>query len=289
MTAYNGELRVEKVIFPMGMSVELAKRVMTAVALAAGLLAVIWGLPQQQAAIAFGVLAVLAAWEWAGLMQVDRAARVMFGFVAALFCWQIWMMGAQGMRLFWCASALFWIVVAPLWLWRQWRMRDNDFVGYALGIVLITSAWSALSTLHGRGAFWLLAVMSVAWVSDIAAYFVGRACGKHKLAARISPGKSWEGACAGVGAAALFAALAWAGSSPAAYTGFLGGLLIVCAAALLAALGVVADLFESLLKRQAAVKDSSSLLPGHGGILDRIDSQLAILPLAALILTWSVW
>jgi phosphatidate cytidylyltransferase len=138
--------------------------------------------------------------------------------------------------------------------------------------------------LHERSPWLLLAAMALVWVADIAAYFAGRAYGRRKLAPAISPGKTWEGAIGAVAAVLVYglAVMAFAGGLPSF------GLLLVSALALvlLTAMSIVGDLFESLMKRQAEVKDSSQLLPGHGGVLDRIDSLTATLPLLALVLLW---
>ena len=262
----------------------LRARVVTALLLLAALAGVIFMLPAPAVAAAFGVIAALAAWEWAGLMRIDAPGRVMFAGVVTLFCWQSYVLGESAFLLFWGGAAIFWLAAVIPWLRYRWMMVGNDFLGYALGLLLIVATWAAMVALHGRGPWVLVGVMAVAWVADSAAYFAGRACGRRKLAPTISPGKTWEGvagAVAGVLAYGLCVALATGLSSPA---GLLGGALLL---ALLTAIGIVGDLFESLLKRQSGIKDSSNLLPGHGGILDRIDSLIGILPVAALILYWS--
>src|SRR5450830_723202 len=147
-------------------------------------------------------------------------------------------------------------------------------ISYALSIV---ACFAAITTLFAHSALYLLSVLVLVWIADIGAYFSGKALGKHKLAPSISPGKSWEGAIGGGALADTFPAhvqarFGW------------GGLTLVLAA--IVALSVCGDLFESQLKRRAGVKDSSNLLPGHGGVLDRIDALVPVLPLAALINTW---
>jgi phosphatidate cytidylyltransferase len=161
-----------------------------------------------------------------------------------------------------------------------------------LGLVVLSVGWIALDSLLRQGVQWLVSVLAVVWIADIAAYFTGRAFGRHKLAPRVSPGKTWEGvygalAFAGVAAVAartqwpradlwtnhLFSALAWPWALAAIWA--------------VVALSIVGDLFESLLKRQAQVKDSGRLLPGHGGVLDRIDATLPALPAAVLIDWWT--
>lgn len=265
----------------------LRARVITALILLAALLGVLFLLPPPAVAAAFALVAALAAWEWAGLMRIDMPGRVMYAAVVTLFCWQIYVVGESAFVLFWGGAALFWLAVAALWLRWRWTMAGNDFLGYALGLLLIVATWAAMVALHGRGPWVLVGVMSMAWVADIAAYFAGRAFGRRKLAPTISPGKTWEGvagAVAGVLVYGICIAVATGYAAAASAAGLLAGALLLL---LLTGLGIIGDLFESLIKRQAGVKDSSGLLPGHGGILDRIDSLLAILPPAALILYWS--
>jgi phosphatidate cytidylyltransferase len=262
----------------------LKARVITALILVAGLLGILFFLPAPAVAFSLGVIAVLAAWEWAGLMQIDMPGRAMYGGVTALFCWQVYVLGESGFVLFWGGSAIFWMIVALPWLRRRWTMVGNDFLGYALGLLLIVATWAAMVALHGRGPWVLLGVMAIAWVADISAYFAGRAFGRRKLAPSISPGKTWEGVGGAVAGVLVYGTVLTAGTGQALGLGLFAGTFLLL---LLTAVSIVGDLFESLLKRQCGIKDSSNLLPGHGGILDRIDSLIAILPLAALILYWS--
>jgi phosphatidate cytidylyltransferase len=261
----------------------LRARVITALFLVAGLLGVLFLAPRVVAAAAFGLVAALAAWEWAGLMKIDKAGRVLYaGFVVAT-CVVAWGRMAAFLDL-WLLSIAFWLLLAPFWLRRRWRLAGNDFIGYAVGWILIVPTWAAMVALHERSPWGLLGAMALVWIADIAAYFTGRAFGRRKLAPAISPGKTWEGA---IGAAV--AVLAY-GLAVAAFAGGLRSPALLLAAALalllLTAMSIIGDLFESLIKRQAEVKDSSQLLPGHGGVLDRIDSLTATLPLLALVLLW---
>jgi len=179
-------------------------------------------------------------------------------------------------------ASAFWLFVVPL------QVRSHSIAIYSWWArltvpLLICSAWLAAAVLQRSGVSFLLAVVMTTVVADVSAYFVGRTLGRVKLAPSISPGKTREGAIGGVVAASLWVALmAW-------YLGLVDGvsgvLLAALAGAFLGVFAVLGDLWESLLKRQAGVKDSSRLLPGHGGVLDRIDAQLAVLPLATLLLT----
>jgi phosphatidate cytidylyltransferase len=173
-------------------------------------------------------------------------------------------------------AALFWIVVAPLWMGRGVRPEQTMWIG-AAGFAVLVPAGLAMSALEPLE---VLLVLVLVWIADSAAYFIGRAWGRRKLAPAISPGKSWEGALGGVVGAAAYAIICASFIQGIAWTAFLAS------AVLLAMVSIVGDLFESAVKRQAGVKDSGTLLPGHGGILDRIDSATAVLPLAALL--WPV-
>ena len=154
----------------------------------------------------------------------------------------------------------------------------------AVGVLALVPAFAALIELRAGHPGLLLAVLGTAWISDSAAYLVGRRFGRRKLAPSISPGKTWEGVAGALVAVAVYA-LAWVALG-APDNRWLGGPLAIPALAAvllaLAVVGIIGDLFESLIKRQAGVKDSGNLLPGHGGILDRIDAPVAMLPLAVL-------
>lgn len=258
----------------------LRVRVITALLLVTGFLAVLFLLPAMLVGVVFALVAALAGWEWSGLMKTGPIARLVFSGVVLVSCLAFWAGPDGSFLLLWLLAALFWILVSPLWLLRGWRPGR---MGYLIGWVLLVPTWAALLDLHGRSPLLLLAVMALVWVADIAAYFAGRAFGRRKLAPSISPGKTWEGVAGavtgvllyGVTASYFFPALH--GASMSALVGFL---------LLFTALSIMGDLFESMMKRQAGMKDSSQLLPGHGGILDRIDSLTPTLTLTALTLHW---
>jgi len=258
----------------------LSLRILTALVLVGALGGVLFALSATAAAVAFALVAALAAWEWAGLMKKDRPARLMYAALLLLFCWQLRVGAPELLPWLWVVSAVFWIVIAPLWLWRKWPLAGNDFVAYALGLLLLLATWAALLALYASGPWLLLATMALVWVADIAAYAAGRAWGRRKLAPHISPGKTWEGVAGAMIGVLLYGSVLWWFASAA--QGLAAPWLLVLP--ILTAISIVGDLFESLLKRQAGVKDSSRLLPGHGGVLDRIDSLIATLPLAALML-----
>lgn len=260
----------------------LRARVITALFLVAGFLAVLFCLPAPGPALVFAGIAAVAAWEWAGLLKSDLFGRALFAAGVLLSCLLLWP-EPRTAALAWLGglAALFWLAVIPFWLKGGWPVAGAG--GWAVGWLVIVPTWAALADLHARNPLLLLAVMALVWVADIAAYFTGRAWGRHKLAPAISPGKTWEGvggALLGVLVYGLIVGNRFAEADGVALP-LLAGFLL-----LLTALSVMGDLFESLAKRQAGLKDSGQLLPGHGGILDRIDSQTSTLPLVAFTLHW---
>ncbi|HPU79244.1 phosphatidate cytidylyltransferase [Accumulibacter sp.] len=271
----------------------LRTRVITAVVLFAAFFSALFYLPPLGWLLFTTAVAAVAAWEWGALMRLGETGRIWLGVLLAGVCAVVailapaavgisagfaeaaWPLGAC----FYLPAAIFWLLLVPLWLTRRWPM-PNAAIALATGSVLILPAWMALLQLRQAGPLTLLAIMAVVWLADIGAYFFGRLLGKHKLAPNISPGKTWEGAFGGV-VAVLAYGLLLSPQLPATLAGnlpLLTGLLSV-----LAAISILGDLFESLLKRQAGLKDSSNVLPGHGGVLDRIDSLTSTLPLVALV------
>jgi phosphatidate cytidylyltransferase len=261
----------------------LKTRVITALLLVAGLGLILFAMPPLAAVLTFAAIAALAAWEWGGLMRQDQPARVMYAFVLMLFCWQLTVAAQPLVPVLLGVSVAFWILVVPLCF--KWTLAGNDFFGYLLGALVILPTWAAMVALHAVDTWLMLAAMALVWVADISAYFAGRAFGKHKLAPSISPGKTWEGVAGAVVGVLIYGGIVLS-FSPLKDKLPLSLPLLVLMLVLLTAVSVMGDLFESLLKRQAGIKDSSNLLPGHGGVLDRIDALTSTLPLAALILHW---
>jgi phosphatidate cytidylyltransferase len=264
----------------------LARRVLTAAALLGAFLAILLLLDARVFSALLGGVLALAAHEWARLSGfAGRSAIAWAAGCAALFGLLAWLLpregGAQDFVL--GASAVFWMVLAPLWL-RAGVAQSSRFCLAAVGVgTLAIAGQAAVSLAAGQ----LLLVLGLVWVADIAAYFAGNAFGRRRLAPSISPGKTWEGVAGALAATLVYAILCAVPGAPlsphvqgAAWAGYLG------ATALLCGVSIVGDLFESALKRRAGVKDSSSLLPGHGGILDRVDSIMPTLPIAAVLLHW---
>jgi phosphatidate cytidylyltransferase len=260
----------------------LRTRVVTALVLLFAFLAALYWLPASVWAGFAVLLAAAAAFEWAALLGRGGRQRFAYALAVAAATQAILIGDAKVATSFalvsFCLSVIFWVVLAPVWLDRKWPIATP--AGLLVGAVIIVPTALALVMMRAISPTFVLAVMSVIWVADISAYFVGRAFGKHKLAPQISPGKSWEGALGGVAGVLIygFALVALAGHD-------LGASAAALLAALLLAttlLSIVGDLFESLAKRQIGVKDSGSILPGHGGLLDRLDSLTATLPAIAL-------
>lgn len=270
----------------------LKTRVFTAVVLLAFFLSALFCLPPAGWVAVVTLVAAIAAWEWGGLLALGRLGRIFFGSVFAGLCLAIslWQPAALGMgetfstqalvfgRWFYLPAIAFWGAVVPVWMVRRWSL-PRSLPGVGVGLLVLIPAWLALIQLRQIGNLTLLAIMASVWIADIAAYFSGRTFGRHKLAPTISPGKTWEGAFGGVVAVVLYgyALSSWLPSALSGNLLLLGLFLIV-----LTVVSIVGDLFESLLKRQAGLKDSSQILPGHGGVLDRIDSLTSTLPIVAM-------
>lgn len=231
-------------------------------------------------------LLLAGSWEWAALAGFGRAGRGIF--CASVLASAIVMLAIPAGHLtvldhasFGVAIA-FWLLLAPVWLWRGWHVRDWRILAVT-GWILILPTWLALVRLQ-QWPWVLLAVLGVVWVADIAAYFAGHLWGRRKLAPAISPGKTWEGVAGATLGVAVYHALVWRfGFSDVAPQIATAAILLV---ACLLPLSILGDLFESWIKRKAGVKDSGRLLPGHGGVLDRIDALTATLPLAAFVVPW---
>jgi phosphatidate cytidylyltransferase len=273
----------------------LRQRVLTAVALVAALLAAAAAGPAFLDAL-LAIILGAAAYEWLRLAQQPAFVCVLAAalFAAALFVVPAFGPGLSGAGLLalLAAACAAWLLIAAQVLRGAHRgARVPHAVSTLLALLLLAAAWFALMHLIDAGFLYLLSVLVIVWLADIAAYFAGRQWGRRKLAPAISPGKTWAGV-GGAVAAVLLAAFAMAQLAPAVpafSTVLLQRLAPPVAAGVLAALvalSIIGDLFESLLKRQVNAKDSGRLLPGHGGVLDRIDALIAVLPAAALLDLW---
>jgi len=280
----------------------LKQRVITAIVLLAVLLAALLAPSAWPLVILLAVAAVCALWEWLRLTWTRRPSpiplvvAVLLGIImcSAAAQWAPLPPVQSGLELFhrgggWLTMgmAAVWIVgITLLVVQGETGRAPGSLVLSVFGLLAVWTAWVSLTQLYlAYGAWFLVSFLALIWLADIAAYFCGKAFGKHKLAPRVSPGKTWEGALGGVVAAAIWvcASAFWEGSFGHVLSQRWHLALVFIIAAGLAAVSIVGDLFESLLKRRANVKDSSQLLPGHGGVYDRIDALLPTAPLALLL------
>ncbi|MFI4924644.1 MAG: phosphatidate cytidylyltransferase [Vicinamibacteria bacterium] len=271
----------------------LATRIATAAVLVPVVLVVLFWLPPVAWAVFTLLLAVQSAREWSSLVSLSAPGRVAFvGGVAAIGVALLVLAPPSaadgwplGVLLVACGLAtVFWLAVALPWVVRRWTPRSKAALTLA-GAIALVGCWVALVELQVRSPWLVLAAMAIVWVADSAAYFAGRAFGKRKLAPLVSPGKTWEGVWGGMLAVAVLAAALVPFARASGYDGPLDAPAIaawIVFAIALASLSVLGDLYESWMKRVAGVKDSGTLLPGHGGVLDRIDALLAAMPPAAL-------
>jgi phosphatidate cytidylyltransferase len=259
-------------------------RVITAAALAPPFLLAIWLLPTWMIALLFALIVALGAAEWARLSGYGGrgTAAYVAGLLLLLMLAGAYLAAGLPLLLPLLLGAIWW-VFGVAWLWRFSRGglgAPGSGLACAAGYLLLVPAWLALVVLHGAvdGAFWITFLLLLVWGADVGAYFAGRAFGRRKLAPSISPNKTWEGVLGGAVLAVLLGALAYMVVEPH------GPALIVLVplALVTVAISVVGDLFESMIKRLFGVKDSGTLLPGHGGVLDRVDSLTAAGPVFAL-------
>ncbi len=269
----------------------LKTRIVTATILLALFLLALFFLPPLGWAALVIVMVMQGTAEWARLSLLSgKAASVYWWLTLALMLLIVGLNmqypGQTGVLhlLIYGVSALLWIFVVPAWLISGWQMRQPLLMALTGWAVLIPTGL-AMMDLRAQNPSLLLALMGLVWVADIVAYFAGRRFGKNKLAPSISPGKTWEGVIGALlGVSVYVLLLAWL-----AWISGLFTLRQMLPSLLLASwwwvgLAVIGDLFESAIKRQAGVKDSGALLPGHGGLLDRIDALTSTLPLAALVI-----
>jgi phosphatidate cytidylyltransferase len=279
----------------------LKQRIITALVLLAVLLPATFYSNATPFGVVTLVLLACAAWEWARLNTYGSSAALATGIFCAALCAASWYLG-------WPTAQLgsVWLLIGSFWvLAGAWVLRAGSITWLALppllrlagGILLLWAAWLAVMQARLVGINFLLSVLVLVWAADIGAYFSGRALGgkffANKLAPTISPGKTWEGVVGGL-CAVFSIALLWmyadsrgAADSVSLYSRLwaMGAPVWLVGIAFLGAMSVVGDLVESLFKRAAGVKDSSKLLPGHGGVLDRVDALLPTLPLAMMLVS----
>ena len=237
-----------------------------------------------------GAVMLAGAWEWSHLIPLKAiAGRVVYTAAMAVLMWLLWITGLGQLIKPLLLVAFLWWMCALIWLSKPQLGAQASMLNSALkmvvGALVILPAWAALSTLHAhgeRGPTLTLLLLLLVWLADIGAYFAGRQWGHRKLAPAISPGKTWEGVYGGLFASLLFAAIAGG-----LFSHSLQWTLAFMMVSLLAAMfSVAGDLLESLMKRQSGIKDSGNIIPGHGGIFDRIDSLVAAAPMFLIGFLW---
>lgn len=277
----------------------LKQRVITALVLLAILLPALFYPSVVPFAVVVLLLMAASAWEWARLNGYGMGPSVAAGIVCVALCALAWQSGwlLQPLTGLWLVGGVLWVLgsAAMLYAGVSGWPRVPVLLRLLGGLLVLWLAWLAAVQARMVGINFLLSALALVWVADIAAYFAGRAFGlrftKNRLAPSISPGKSWEGVWGGMlGVIVLALVWSWAdrhyGASVLSFYSVLqsrGLWFLLLAAVFMAAMSVVGDLVESLIKRSVGVKDSSGLLPGHGGVLDRIDALLPTLPLAMML------
>lgn len=261
----------------------LKTRVITAVVLVAAFLPALFLSSNMAWAAGMLVVSLLALHEWAKLISLTQVGAVVYTLLCAtLGVAVLYLMGVNGFHwliyqslLAFAIALVFWVLIAPVLLTKFIVIQDKWLL-LLIGVLLIGPLWLALISAKGADPWLLLALLATIWIADSAAYFAGKNFGKHKLAPRISPGKTWEGVVGALLGVTVFGAMLYFADRV--------SMAVLPLLWLVAILGVVGDLFESLIKRQVNKKDSGSLLPGHGGILDRIDGLIPSLPIAVLMI-----
>jgi len=267
----------------------LRQRLITAGVLAPTMMLAVLFLPTAWFAVLLALIVGLAAWEWAGFIGLPRGAGRGAYLVVVLGClvW-LWFGIPRDWDVYLLALATLWWLVLAVLLSRTHQITPAPTTQpglVPLGLVVLVVPWLALVHLHGGpdGGRWIvLSLLMLIWIADSAAFFAGRRWGGRKLAAVLSPGKTWAGVYGGLAGAALWGVVLALLLGLSLAKGVL--LVLICAAT--AMLSVVGDLFESLLKRRRGLKDAGGLLPGHGGVLDRIDSTTAAAPAFVLGVLW---
>jgi phosphatidate cytidylyltransferase len=262
----------------------LRQRVLTALILGPILLWVVVWAPSSITMVVIASVIILGAWEWAQFFvpATKQIWRWIYLVVIAASMEIAWRIGLRGsglsnvlsVAMLWWVTAFVWLAFAPV--------RVNAMLAALAGVLVLAPTWVALTRLHdvpSRGPILVLFLLLLVFAADVGAYFAGRSFGRLKLAPRVSPGKTWEGVIGGFAAAAIVAIVGAYWLSLPLWT-----FLALCSAVVM--VSIVGDLTESMFKRHAGVKDSSNLLPGHGGILDRIDSITAAAPMFALGMMW---
>lgn len=267
----------------------MQQRLITAFVLLALLLPTIFWAPVELLASVLFIAVAVGAWEWSRLLGFAKSISTIYVLLIALCGIGFWH-SPESVSFAVGGALLFWMIYIPWALYagvRKIKFFERSFLLLA-GVFVLSACWLALMMAHARSVSYMLSLLLTVWLADSGAYFFGKACGRNKLAPELSPGKTIEGALGGLLLVLVVAAVvAYGGQFEPTFFGTMlgehGWGIAFLAMTLLVVASISGDLFESLLKRQAGVKDSGSSLPGHGGVLDRIDALLPTLPLALLL------
>ena len=261
----------------------LKQRIITGLIVALLALLVLYYLPVEFFSICVALIIMVGAWEWANLASIENnSLRVAYAAATGCLCWLLSMYSISSLviisvGILWWISAFFLIRSYPV----SGRWFSSKTVSLLMGFITLIPAWSAIVLLQSRGdVLAIILLLFLVWAADVGAYFTGKCLGSHKLAEHVSPSKTIEGVLGGV----VFSVAVAVAVGLFCDFSFAKGLGLLLLTVMVALVSVVGDLLESLLKRERGVKDSSFLLPGHGGVLDRIDSLTAALPVYALAL-----
>lgn len=273
------------------------QRLITALILAPIMIGGIFFLPVPQFMIFIGVIAALGAWEWANLAGLKhQMARITYAAAISLFIYALYHFDLEQEADLLYVAFIWWLVAYVLvqthpkykGLWGSMLVR------LLMGVVIIVPMWVGfvhLKSYPELNTYLILYVMAIVWGADVGAYFAGRTLGKNKLAPQVSPGKTWEGVYGGIATTMLIAVVGglWLQDKTLQTFNVEQWITLFVITLIVTAVSVVGDLVESMVKRHRGIKDSSNLLPGHGGVMDRIDSMTAALPVFALALSLVGW
>lgn len=256
----------------------LKTRIFTALVLVAGFLGILFLASDTTWALLTLIATLIGIWEWSNLIKLNKLQTCINLAIASSLGLVMIFTSNTSLAHYHDAvifsvlgfAAIFWIFIAPIWLSVRKKV-NHRFAMSVLGLLLLLATWMALIGLHSISPWLLLGVLATVWIADSAAYFAGKRFGRNKLAPEISPGKTWEGVVGAIVAVSLYGFLLCYYLSYSAW--------LIVGLWLIVVLSIMGDLFESLLKRQVGIKDSSQLLPGHGGVLDRIDGLIPSLAL----------
>jgi phosphatidate cytidylyltransferase len=269
----------------------LKSRVITAIVMLVLFLSALFMLPSWAWSVLVLAMVLQGASEWSRMSELTpKGAKLYWGATLILMV-GILVLDANSTHeqqttthlIAYLLSAVLWLIVVPPWLMMGWKVKQPLLMALIGWMLLIPTGLAMIDLREAVPAPWmLLGVMGLVWVADSAAYFAGRKFGKTKLAPSISPGKTWEGVAGAIAGVTVYIGLIWVFRPEFTNLQMLPALMLT--AWWWVVLAVIGDLFESAIKRQAGIKDSGALLPGHGGLLDRIDALTSTLPLAALAL-----